>query len=495
MFQGQVTTQLFGIDPGIVCRLEYQNFLRLGHPDGFWTALDEKQRIFRGRELDRTSLLKLVKSFDQDAPSQAPYFDDISVEAKNQSDWESYYERRHRPIMQLHCAYNDMTMMVYFSDAGAHSIPDRTAGDHLAPTKIASAHPVTKIASDVGEVILVLFSLYGAVLWYRIQGVLLRELDNNQRRIEPRSYTLAFLYVGALWVGRLILSGFAVDSNSYRVLAGLEECVCWSASLALLTWTVAVLLFRGYLRMRPAIETKEDGHPSRSRAIGAHWRNLSGVAGAYVVNVFEQSLDMEFGLFPMIGIFGTFLGLGLAISNTDLLKIISNLGYDSRIPYDMWVGLIAGVGVAIFASLFGTITAIWARAASSVHDYCRMQSQPHSNSDPKQVVLEPNIRDGLTLKPDEMVADETSKTASMDEDLKALTGAVAKMQSAMLSLQAIMMSHLEKVITSLGQIATDAAARDIPELTRKIERRLQRLGSRISKLEGRTRRKEPESDA
>ncbi|MGD0190658.1 MAG: hypothetical protein ABSD74_07945 [Rhizomicrobium sp.] len=69
-------------------------------------------------------------------------------------------------------------------------------------------------------------------------------------------------------------------------------------------------------------------------------------------------------VFAIIGILGTFLGLGLALSDKGVLDLIRHLGEARQLPADEWAGLIRGLGVSIFSSLFGTFTLLAARLTS-----------------------------------------------------------------------------------------------------------------------------------
>ncbi len=66
-------------------------------------------------------------------------------------------------------------------------------------------------------------------------------------------------------------------------------------------------------------------------------------------------------LFPLLGILGTFLGLGMAIPDRGLLDIIGHLNEGGGISAEKWSELIAGIGVAVFASLHGTFSILFAQ--------------------------------------------------------------------------------------------------------------------------------------
>lgn len=118
--------------------------------------------------------------------------------------------------------------------------------------------------------------------------------------------------------------------------------------------------------------------PGACEKARAFFRNLGHRIGAYFDadrwrcrakkgpwNSFSILFDGHSHLFPLLGILGTFLGLGVAIPDRGLLDIIRHLsGGDASVSGEQWSELISGIGVAVFASLHGTFSTIFAQISA-----------------------------------------------------------------------------------------------------------------------------------
>ncbi|HEY1631881.1 MAG TPA: hypothetical protein VGF56_11235 [Rhizomicrobium sp.] len=89
-----------------------------------------------------------------------------------------------------------------------------------------------------------------------------------------------------------------------------------------------------------------------------------GLSGA-----FRSLFETQGSIYPMIGILGTFLGLGITLASPALPNALTALNGHGQFCSGDWAALLRGVGAAVFASLFGTASAIGIRAIGGYLNY------------------------------------------------------------------------------------------------------------------------------
>lgn len=339
IYHGYFGISIFGVQPGIICRLEYENFLRL-YPGATGN-----------KKLD-------------DARSQA------RINAS-----------------PARCAYDDMTIK---------SLAAKDYVDTVQGQKVKAGNPVTPISSDIGNVILLAFLLFVFVECRKLTPRPVPQPRANGLAAVEQKFSVRTRYLGGILDFALPAFSLIVVWTVYSLLSDEARWTGWAPTVFLGGLLAILIIAPRYERFKLWAITKSSKGGRTTRATTGFERRCEQLADfwlelrEHLAALFGGALDPDVGLFPMIGIFGTFLGLGLAISDQRLLNIISSISDDHPISARDWTGLITGVGVAIFASLFGTITAICARMAVGLLGHQGEEEQvkridvpePHTPRDP-----------------------------------------------------------------------------------------------------------------
>ncbi len=258
----------------------------------------------------------------------------------------------HRRDYQFRCYRNNYAITVY--EAGA----DQASATPLLqiPDWYAREISVTAVVRHFGKLI---FAAFFVCLVYYASGTSMifpyvkngtwipRRIGGSWKPFVASAGHGFFVY--AVWFMSFLFF-FLLGKVLFHLLSGMPAFPINFCFWMTLTFALSVVLAEGLREIANRI------WGVRHNGI---WR-----AGRGFWNGFDILLDARGHLFPLLGILGTFLGLGMAIPDRGLLDILGHLNNGRTIPGDQWSELISGIGVAVFASLHGTFTTVLAQFAA-----------------------------------------------------------------------------------------------------------------------------------